>query len=444
MTEKVSDAVSQELLRYTWLFDGSKARARTSDGNGYTYLGSLIYADTPAGTTLESTGFSNGRIVRTSSGYAVQYHVRDHLGSVRSIVDEEGEVVEVNDYYPFGQRWDKPAAPRTDNRYLFNGKESQTFAGLHALDFGARMYDPRIGRWFCADPAMQFANPYLFCGNNPVCYIDKDGRFIEWIILGCAIFGSYMGGAAANDNWAPWKWDWSSGNTWGGILGGAIQGGISGATLAYGISAITGPFGTGTFTLTGKMLRWGSLGFSAAKTAVTSVSLINDFDNGMNIIRGNYLYEGNGFFGKVWEGFSRATWERGQQQAGYLFAQGMNGFKKGIEVEYFHGATLVNDADSGDYKGLTLGSMISGWGFSGTNDPMVYHEYGHTIQSRKLGPIYGLFMAPASGIDLWVNGSAAHNSFSVEKFANSLARTYFGMTIWDSIVGNNNPKYPTY
>ena len=179
LTEKVSDAGSQELLRYTWLFDGSKTRARTSDGNGYTYLGSLIYADTPAGTTLESTGFSNGRIVRTSSGYAVQYHVRDHLGSVRSIVDEEGEVVEVDDYYPFGQRWDKPAAPRTDNRYLFNGKESQTFADLPLLDYGARMYDSDLGRWPVHDPkAADYypTSPYAFCANNPLNLIDPDGR----------------------------------------------------------------------------------------------------------------------------------------------------------------------------------------------------------------------------------------------------------------------------
>ena len=191
MTERVSDAGSQELLRYTWLFDGSKARARTSDGNGYTYLGSLIYADTPAGTTLESTGFSNGRIVRTSSGYAVQYHVRDHPGSVRSIVDEEGEVVEVDDYYPFGQRWDKPAAPRTDNRYLFNGKESQEFADLPLLDYGARMYDSDLGRWPVHDPkAADYypTSPYAFCAGNPINLVDPNGMDYYKSVAGAIIW----------------------------------------------------------------------------------------------------------------------------------------------------------------------------------------------------------------------------------------------------------------
>lgn len=179
LTEKVSDAASQELVRYTWLFDGTKFRTRTSDGNGYTYLGSLIYADSPAGTVLESTYFSHGRILRTSNGYALQYHVRDHLGSVRSIVDEEGEVVEVNDYYPFGQRWDKPAAPRTDNRYRFNGKESQTFADLPLLDYGARMYDSDLGRWQVHDPkAADYypTSPYAFCAGNPINLVDPNGE----------------------------------------------------------------------------------------------------------------------------------------------------------------------------------------------------------------------------------------------------------------------------
>ena len=44
------------------------------------------------------------------------------------------------------------------------------------------MYDPVIGRWTTQDPAMQFTNPYIFCGNNPVQYIDPDG---EWILGAC-------------------------------------------------------------------------------------------------------------------------------------------------------------------------------------------------------------------------------------------------------------------
>ena len=55
-------------------------------------------------------------------------HVTDHLGSVRAVVDGvSGEVVETNDYYPFGSRWDVDTSLSDDtNRFRYNGKEEQS------------------------------------------------------------------------------------------------------------------------------------------------------------------------------------------------------------------------------------------------------------------------------------------------------------------------------
>ncbi|MGQ1908990.1 RHS repeat-associated core domain-containing protein [Marinifilum sp. RC60d5] len=39
-----------------------------------------------------------------------------------------------------------------------------------------RYYDPEIGRWFAIDPVLQSASPYMAMGNNPMIYIDSDGR----------------------------------------------------------------------------------------------------------------------------------------------------------------------------------------------------------------------------------------------------------------------------
>ena len=52
---------------------------------------------------------------------------------------------------------------------------------LGLYDFGARYYDPLLGRWFNIDPALQGLNPYVYCGNNPLMYVDKDGEWF-WII----------------------------------------------------------------------------------------------------------------------------------------------------------------------------------------------------------------------------------------------------------------------
>ncbi len=66
-------------------------------------------------------------------------------------------------------------------RYGFNGKENdnEVKGEGNSLDFGARVYDPRIGRWLSVDPlSSKFPNetPYSFAACNPIRLIDADGR----------------------------------------------------------------------------------------------------------------------------------------------------------------------------------------------------------------------------------------------------------------------------
>ena len=68
-------------------------------------------------------------------------------------------------------------------RYGFNGmeKDDEVKGSGNSLDFGARLYDPRIGRWTAVDPlAAKYPDlsPYNGMGNNPVMFIDADGREI--------------------------------------------------------------------------------------------------------------------------------------------------------------------------------------------------------------------------------------------------------------------------
>ena len=109
------------------------------------------------------------------------FHVADHLGSVRAVVDGiSGEVVETNDYYPFGGRWDVAADLKGDsNRFRYNSKEDQFRFGTPYIDYGARQYDPGLGRWFARDPLAEkyySISPYAFCAGNPVKYLDPDGE----------------------------------------------------------------------------------------------------------------------------------------------------------------------------------------------------------------------------------------------------------------------------
>ena len=184
-------------LTYTYLADGTKVSARILGGEGLRYSGSFVYAVSADGSeTLESVGWDEGRMIVGSDGTVGQdqWFVRDHLGNVRSVIDlsapegstAETALVEQSDYLPFGTRIAVTGGSgASDNRYRYAGKEEQRFGtgpspmDLEHLDFGARFYDPFTARWTTPDPlASEYPSisPYAYCANDPVNFVDPDGR----------------------------------------------------------------------------------------------------------------------------------------------------------------------------------------------------------------------------------------------------------------------------
>ena len=194
LTSRVSSG-DTTLAVYGHLADGTKIRSVDGTGNGLQYRGSLVYTQTAGQSgspilTLDCALTSAGRIVRwTAADGSVSYrsliHLRDHLGSVRAVVDgDTGTVIEASDYYPFGKRIPtpvtEPVAPTSPNRWHFSGKESQSFlsAAIPLLDFEARMYDPLTARWTAQDPLAEkyyAVSPYAYCSANPVNIVDPNG-----------------------------------------------------------------------------------------------------------------------------------------------------------------------------------------------------------------------------------------------------------------------------
>ena len=113
-------------------------------------------------------------------GNEVMYFEKDHLGSIRSVLNTSGTVLKKNDYYPFGQRHANSSYVVTaSNRFKFNGKEGQTVGALRLLDYGARMYDEYMEKWFTIDPLAEkyySISPYTYCTNNPINYFGPDGK----------------------------------------------------------------------------------------------------------------------------------------------------------------------------------------------------------------------------------------------------------------------------
>ena len=145
--------------------------------SNYYYCSNLVYNDDRLSTILFDGGYAS---VDESGGIAMHFYVKDHLGSNRLVVDGNGNIEEVNHYYPFGAMMgDRCGVSR--NKYKYIGKELDTMYGWNMQDHEARWYDPVLGRWMATDPLQEKylnVSSYSNVLNNPLRLIDPDGRVV--------------------------------------------------------------------------------------------------------------------------------------------------------------------------------------------------------------------------------------------------------------------------
>ena len=104
---------------------------------------------------------------------AIKYNLDDHLGSSNVSVDENGTLVNREEYYPFGET---SFGSYSKKRYRFCSKEKDEESGLYY--YGARYYSPWTCRFISVDPLAgkyPFYTAYQYAGNQPINFIDLDG-----------------------------------------------------------------------------------------------------------------------------------------------------------------------------------------------------------------------------------------------------------------------------
>lgn len=175
-------------IKYDYAADGTKLKktvsttgAETLYANGYVYQGN----------TLQFFGTPEGYVTPEANGWRYVYQYRDHLDNIRLSYTEDPSnpgqptIIEENNFYPFGGRHkgynmggDNALGNDLAQKWKFGGKELDESLGLETYDFGARNYDPWIGRWMNIDPLaeqMRRLSPYNFAFNNPIIFQDPDG-----------------------------------------------------------------------------------------------------------------------------------------------------------------------------------------------------------------------------------------------------------------------------
>jgi len=203
------------------------------------YVGSLY--EESASQTTKHIFMGDTRIASITNGQLKYYH-GDHLGGTNLITNDSGLVKQLIEYEPFGtpSRNDKFGTPEEEAWHLFTGKELDDETGLYY--YGARYYNPTIGRFITADTIVQSPgnpqtlNRYAYAGNNPVNNIDPTGhswfgKFVKTLV------GGVIGGVVGALSGQPWL-GFSAYNA----FAAAMDGGNIGAAIA---GAVTGYFGGG-------------------------------------------------------------------------------------------------------------------------------------------------------------------------------------------------------
>lgn len=242
----IAISINGGTINYMYNATGQKvSKTMTNPTQGTTsnteYFGGFQYNNGVLQFFPTAEGYVKNTVVDDTNTFDYVYNYTDHLGNIRLSygLSPDTQILTIfvqNHYYPFGLKHgtynnalktianykdveslnisldekgvvSKSGIPppiavavveNSGYQYKYNGKELQDELNLNLYDYGARNYDPAIGRWMNVDPLAEMSrrfSPYTYALNNPVYFIDPDGMLAtppDWVL--------------GTDN----KWSWRS------------------------------------------------------------------------------------------------------------------------------------------------------------------------------------------------------------------------------------------
>lgn len=172
--------VDSETTQAAYTYDALGRRSSKTvngDTTKHIWSGSEIVEDTDADGGVKAKyyrGINPVATVTKTAGEATVYYYRyDEKGSVTSMSGSGGIALSY-EYDAFGNQTE--AEGDVYNPYRYTGEYYDEETGFVYLR--NRYYDPSIGRFTQEDPAKDGANWYVYCGNNPITFIDPSGMYI--------------------------------------------------------------------------------------------------------------------------------------------------------------------------------------------------------------------------------------------------------------------------
>jgi RHS repeat-associated protein len=120
---------------------------------------------------------NTGTLISVRDANATSYPLYDGQGSISALTNSSGTITYTYTYDPYGRQTHATGT----NAQPFGYNAGYTTGGL--VHYGARLYDPAIGRWTQQDPLNQAAdlsngNRYVYVGDDPLNASDPSGQSI--------------------------------------------------------------------------------------------------------------------------------------------------------------------------------------------------------------------------------------------------------------------------